>query len=774
MNTTRVCGSCGKPLGADAPQGLCPECLIKAGFPSEASTLKVGGGGFVPPSVEELGKLFPQLEILCLLGQGGMGAVYKARQRGLDRLVALKILPPQVGTDPGFAERFAREARALARLSHPNIVTVYDFGKVGTEPSPSAGLGSAQPLAQSEGPADEAVRRSVSALHYFIMEFVDGPNLRQLERAGKLSPKEALQIIPQVCEALQFAHDEGIVHRDIKPENILLDKKGRVKIADFGLARILGIEPDFRLTGARDVMGTPHYMAPEQTERPQEVDHRADIYSLGVVLYEMLTGELPLGRFAPPSQKVQVDVRLDEVVLRTLEKEPGRRYQHVSEFKTDVETIAAGTETQTRVPKSGWIHFIESLIGATFTSPAAIRIGNLSALGFLGFLGFIGTFAPGLHRFWGFSGFFGFFGLAGVAVLVEFVARSKAKAQRTSQKESRSGPAPPPVIQEDIRAQVKAPATALLVTSILSWVLLPFVFAFGLPILSRAQAHAHGMALAAGPSHPLLLPTVIMLLAPCLLSGFLVYASLKMARLEAYGVALAASIVCILDPFTCIGLPVGIWSLVVLARREVREAFQVRAAAGMGPARLVQIAWIVVLSACVAAFAWLGMRSRVPTHHPSPPEAPGAPESPGAVGQATSVRELASFQPGRDTPISQDAVVADDTWVINSPGPQVFRLFEVQNPGVENCTVLYQARLKSEGVVGRAYLEMWCHAPGVGEFFSKGLDKTLSGSNGWASYEIPFYLKAGQKADLIKLNLVFEGSGKVFIKDVKVMAGPAQ
>src|SRR5204863_3100619 len=133
----------------------------------------------------------------------------------------------------------------------------------------------------------------------------------------------------------------------------LIDRHGAVKIADFGLAKlVVGELPDITITGARDVMGTPHYMAPEQVEHPLDVDHRADIYSLGVVFYQMLTGELPLGRFAPPSRKVQIDVRLDEVVLRALEKEPEFRYQQASGLKLEVETIAAsnapGTESNPR------------------------------------------------------------------------------------------------------------------------------------------------------------------------------------------------------------------------------------------------------------------------------------------------------------------------------------------------------------------------------------------------------------------------------------------
>jgi predicted Ser/Thr protein kinase len=312
METERICPSCHKPLPPDVPLGLCPECLMKAGLNTgtEPGVEGAQGSGFVPPPVADIAKLFPQLEVLEFVGKGGMGAVYKARQPNLDRLVALKILPPTAAGDPGFAERFNREARALARLNHPNIVAVHDFGRAGN-------------------------------LHYLVMEFVDGGNLRQIEQAGRLAPEQALAIVPQICEALQFAHNEGIVHRDIKPENILLDKKGRVKITDFGIAKMLGLTGERPpLTGAGDVVGTPHYMAPEQIEKPRSVDHRADIYSLGVVFYEMLTGELPLGKFAPPSRKVQIDVRLDEVVLQALEKEPELRYQQASQVKTAVETIA--------------------------------------------------------------------------------------------------------------------------------------------------------------------------------------------------------------------------------------------------------------------------------------------------------------------------------------------------------------------------------------------------------------------------------------------------
>ena len=317
-------------LDTSAPHGLCPACLMQGALSTGTET--GASQPFVPPCVEDLARKFPQLEILELIGHGGMGAVYRARQRELDRIVALKVLPPGIGEDPAFAERFAREAKALAKLNHPGIVTVHDFGRA-------------------------------DGLFYFLMEYVDGVNLRQLLQGGRVSAREALAIVPQICDALQFAHDQGIVHRDIKPENILLDRRGRVKVADFGLAKLVetdALTPSLSppmgergavapvegssapvLTESGKVMGTPQYMAPEQVDRPAEVDHRADIYALGVVFYQMLTGELPGRIIEPPSSKVQIDGRLDEVVLRALEKKPELRYQQASVLKTQVETIAS-------------------------------------------------------------------------------------------------------------------------------------------------------------------------------------------------------------------------------------------------------------------------------------------------------------------------------------------------------------------------------------------------------------------------------------------------
>ena len=271
------CERCGAPFVAGAP---CSACILEGaqqGRPPSSSS-KRGPIAFDAPSLEPLAEALPAYEVQVLIGQGGMGAVYRARHRKLDRLVAIKVLRPLELSEPAlaadFTERFEREARVLAKLDHPHIVRIYDFGR-------------------SESP---------ETFFYLVLEYVDGASLRELMGDGRLSAKEVLELIPQVCEALQTAHGHGIIHRDIKPENILVDSKGRVRIADFGLAKLRGLEPEgMGLTVSQQAFGSAHYVAPEQLRSAGQVDHRADLYSLGVVVYEMLTGELPLGRFAAPS-----------------------------------------------------------------------------------------------------------------------------------------------------------------------------------------------------------------------------------------------------------------------------------------------------------------------------------------------------------------------------------------------------------------------------------------------------------------------------------------
>jgi len=300
-----VCVRCGVVLksGADV-RGTCPRCMLAWAFAEDPNATRAAPRSDDEPVLE--GK-FGAYEIEGLLGRGGMGVVYKARQPNLDRVVAIKVLPDSLARDAEFTERFQREARAMAALSHPNIVAVHDFG-------------------------------CIDGRFYIAMEHVEGKSVRAMLQEGPLPPERALAIIPELCDAIQFAHRQGVVHRDIKPENILVGVDGRVKVADFGLAKMAGKSAvDFRsLTRSDHIVGTLHYMAPEQIERPKEVDHRADIYSLGVVIYEMLTGELPLGRFDPPSHRSLASAQLDHVVMKSLEKQPERRYQEVSELKEEM------------------------------------------------------------------------------------------------------------------------------------------------------------------------------------------------------------------------------------------------------------------------------------------------------------------------------------------------------------------------------------------------------------------------------------------------------
>ncbi len=267
-------------------------------------------GEFKPPSPEELDRQIPSYEFLEFIDRGGMGAVYRARQRSLNRVVAVKLLPAAFSNRNVFAERFLREARALALLNHPNIVSVYDSGVAS------------------------------NGCLYYAMEFVKGVNLRRYMKESRGTAKQLLDLAIQVCEALQFAHSRGVVHRDVKPANILIDEAGRVKVADFGLAKIIGTKPQQNLlTGSGDALGTPDYMAPEAVTHEYEVDHRADIYSLGVMLYEMLTNHVPRGAWEPPSSAAGVDTGFDVLVSRALQTDPKRRFQNVGDLTAMVRQL---------------------------------------------------------------------------------------------------------------------------------------------------------------------------------------------------------------------------------------------------------------------------------------------------------------------------------------------------------------------------------------------------------------------------------------------------
>jgi|GEM_PF-3348325 len=297
--------------------GLDPGELLVRGMQSVHPT--AGGKSWEPPTPEELSWMLPQYEIEGLLGAGGMGAVYKGRQSILDRTVAIKILPPELAEDEHFVQRFKREARTLAKLQDAGIVTIYDFGQT------------------TEGHL------------YFVMEFVEGTDLRRLLHGKKLDPDQALELTCQICDALQAAHKKGVIHRDIKPENILITMDGKVKLADFGLSRPSVEEADSKVTMTNMVMGTPDYMSPEQKDG--NTDHRTDIYALGIVFYEMLTGKPPRGVFDPPSHKVQVDIRIDEIVLKALQEEPEKRYQQVTELKTDVNLFRSQPSAASNSPE---------------------------------------------------------------------------------------------------------------------------------------------------------------------------------------------------------------------------------------------------------------------------------------------------------------------------------------------------------------------------------------------------------------------------------------
>ena len=265
---------------------------------------------FVAPEIADLAPLFPAYTFDYLIATGGMGAVYRAVQKSLERMVAIKILPQEFGKDAAFHASFEAEAKAMARLNHPNLIGVFDFGEV-------------------------------NGMLYIVMEYVPGKSLYHSAHGRAIEPSRVLNLITGICSGLSHAHKFGIIHRDIKPSNILLDQNAQPKIGDFGLARPINA----RVPDGADIFGTPYYTAPEVLRSPQSVSHRADIYSIGILLHELLTGHLPADDPSPASTIVKCDHRFDEIIRRASDPMPELRYFSADEIIRDLQAISrpAGT-----------------------------------------------------------------------------------------------------------------------------------------------------------------------------------------------------------------------------------------------------------------------------------------------------------------------------------------------------------------------------------------------------------------------------------------------
>ena len=343
MNTPRTCPDCGSPLPADAPQGLCPQCLAQAAMktqsptasppsPDQTLTIDLSAVVEVSPTI----RYFGDYELIQEIARGGMGVVYKARQKSLNRIVAVKmILSGQLAGEVE-VKRFRTEAEAAANLQHPNIVAIHEVG-------------------EHEG------------RHYFSMDYVEGKNLADHCAGKPLSANQVAGLVKTIAEAVQYAHQRGILHRDLKPQNVLLDERGQPRITDFGLAKNIEQEGSLTVTGA--VLGSPNYMAPEQAAGKQgEVGPASDVYALGAILYHLLTGrapfvgETPVATMmkviaedpAPPrKQNPSLPADLETVCLKCLEKRPEKRYATARALMEDLQRFLNGEPVLAK-PASPW------------------------------------------------------------------------------------------------------------------------------------------------------------------------------------------------------------------------------------------------------------------------------------------------------------------------------------------------------------------------------------------------------------------------------------
>ncbi len=598
-------------LPPTAEQGTLPPGVGSTRFTEDSAGACMG----LPPALANHGRY----QILERLGEGGMGSVYKAQHRMMNRPVALKIINPQLINHPGAVERFHREVQAAARLSHPNIVAAHDAEQAGN-------------------------------LHFLVMEFVDGIDLHQVvQERGPLPVAEACDYIRQAALGLQHAHERGMVHRDIKPHNLMLVQSGTqkaesgieatstssslhsppsalVKILDFGLANLASeaaeeavhqgetqgvgaTSPQLTLMGS--MMGTPDYIAPEQAIDAHAVDIRADIYSLGCTLYCLLTGRAPFQegtvydkivahaeKAAAPLSAFRADVpaEVEHILERMMAKNPADRYQTPAEVAEALaKYIAFATRPETLVAKKAGI--------------PPRRLFALAATALLGL-----------------------FALAAAAIVV-VTDRGRLEIQSEV---------------DDVQVVVKQNGQEVRLIDLktgsqVNWL----------------PSGDYELELVGGDNE---------------------------VTLDKRGLVMSR-----------------LGKVIVTARYAGNERGVIR-----------------------------------------------------------------SFNTS-DQPITRNGVeVVNGGWKLTADKTQTVRLFEIPDPTLKPGRFFYRAKLKTENVKGRAYLEMWVRIPGMGESFSKGFHNALSGDNGWAEYEIPFLLLKGQHPDLVKLNVTIEGGGTVWIKDIEL------
>jgi WD40 repeat protein len=590
-----------------------------------------------PETPEELGRL-GQYRIRRVLGTGGMGVVFEALDPHLGRLVALKAMLPALASNPSAHERFMREAKAVAAIEHDHIIAIHQVSEEGGVP-------------------------------YLAMPLLKGETLEErLKREPRLPLPLLLQIGRETAEGLAAAHACGLIHRDIKPANLWLElKEGetvtdpltpvvdkpikRVKILDFGLARAAG---DTQLTQLGAIVGTPAFMAPEQTRAGGVVDHRADLFSLGCVLYRAATGDLPfkggdtmsilaaLALDTPPSPHAlnpQIPAALSDLIMQLLAKKPDDRPASAQEL---VERMKAVEEN----PGAGG-----QISGSGRRGRGWIAVAAAALFGALAFAAY--QVGPTVYRF--------------VTKQGEIVITADAPVQVTVKQNGK-----------EIRIVDTETKQELIL-----------------------DAGDYEVELPKGTARPM-------------------YASPQKFTLQRGG------------------------------RQIVEVTFNpsggtATSAKGSTTTRVTTIAATMAKTMTVPAPTGARFRNKW---------------------------DMLSLGRPTGDPLTQDGVTKEgDGWRIESTEPRTVRLFEVPDPGVEDCMVIFRALMKSSGLKGQAYLEMLCRYEGQ-EFFSKDLEHPIRGTTGWSTYETPFFLKKGERPDLLKLNLVIKGTGTVWIKDLTLLRRP--